>query len=207
MRHRAGDGLTWYLELGYGYYPVVGGNAVYDRAYFQRYQAYTATPMGQALTAARVDLVRRWAGDAECLDIGIGAGDFLEARRPQAPTFGYDVNPEAVRWLLDRGAFRDPCHGPVACMTFWDSLEHLADPQIVLSQASRWAFITIPVFRGPDHVLVSKHFRKDEHFWYFTRAGLIGWMGNQGFVCAEQSTAETALGREDIETFAFERRQ
>jgi len=136
MRHRATDGLTWYPELGYGYYPVVGGNAVYDLAYFQRYQAYTATPMGRALTAARVALVDRWCAEADVLDIGIGAGDFLEARRPHAPTFGYDVNPVAVAWLVERGLFRDPCHGPMAGMTFWDSLEHLADPQIVLSQVA-----------------------------------------------------------------------
>ncbi|MXF29030.1 hypothetical protein FQ043_24860, partial [Escherichia coli] len=75
----------------------------YDAAYFARYQQMAATPMGQALTRARIQLVaRHWSGPV--LDVGIGAGQFVEAR-PQ--TQGYDVNPAGIAWLKQRGAWRD----------------------------------------------------------------------------------------------------
>lgn len=202
---RAEDGLTWYPERGMGYYPV-RTNGVYDQAYFDKYRRYAETAIGQRLTEARLELVRRYAPTAVLLDVGIGSGAFVEARNAQQSgiTFGYDVNPCGVAWLLERDLYRDPLAGPVQAMTFWDSLEHIHDPEQILANAGT-AFITIPIFTGPDHVLRSKHFRRDEHIWYFTRAGLIGWMAALGFACLEHNTMESLRGREDVDTFVFTR--
>ena len=38
-------------------------------------------------------------------------------------------------------------------------------------------FISLPDIPGPDEVLKSKHYRKDEHYWYFSKEGLIIFMG------------------------------
>lgn len=197
------DGLTWYPERQMGYYPVRGAGSIYDQSYFEKYCAYAATELGRQITTARVSLVDRYLPRGPLLDVGIGSGAFVEMRQRGAPTFGFDINPAAVAWLMEKELYRDPMQ-PIEAMSFWDSLEHLTEPEQLLAN-TKWAFITLPIFTGPDHVLASKHFRRDEHLWYFTRQGLIGWMRAQGFQCREHNTMETLLGREDIHTFVFRR--
>lgn len=195
----AGDSLVWFPEKGIGFYPV---NAdVYDASYFNKYQRMASAPMGQQLTKARVDLVRRhYTG--EVVDIGIGSGQFVNEIKGR----GYDVNPVAVEWLKANKKYKDPYRGnEVECMTFWDSLEHIEDPRAILSRAKEWVFVSMPIYRNLGHLLKSKHFRKDEHFWYFTQSGFVNFMQAQGFSLAETSRVETDIGREDILSFAFKR--
>lgn len=196
------DGLVWLPEKGMGFYPVDPEDEPYDEDYFRKYQEYAATPRGRAITSARVDLVAaHHAG--ELVDVGIGCGDFIQARGPE--TYGCDVNPVGVRWLHERGLYRDPYHGSVEAVSLWDVLEHLPFPAALLANVRTWVFTCLPVFRDDRHLLASKHFRKDEHRWYWTREGLLEWFGAHGFRCVEESDSETQLGREDIRTFAFRR--
>lgn len=212
FERRALDGLTWWPERGMGYFPV-RSNGVYDLAYFQKYQAYAATAQGRAITRARAELVIRHLGwEAWLLDVGIGCGAFLEhMRKPQdSHAFGFDVNPAGVNWLMDKGWWSLPDENRGGwdrswqAMTFWDSLEHIPEPTETLLH-TEWAFMTLPIFTGPDHVLHSKHFRRNEHYWYFTRRGLVDWMASQGFTCIEHNTMEQLLEREDVDTFVFRR--
>lgn len=205
------DRLVWLPELGIGYYPAQD-DGVYDASYFAKYEAYARTPMGRAITGFRVKLVAsHLRAGSSVVDVGIGCGAFLESLRatyPDFKTFGYDVCPEAIRWLADRGLPAD-FWAPGAqwdALTFWDVLEHLANPAAALERARHWAFVTIPTFRDGDHVLASKHFRRDEHRWYWTRAGFIAWADANGFRCVDHSTREALLGREDVETFVLRRR-
>lgn len=193
--------LQWLPEMGVGWYPVKEAAQPYDRAYWERYQGYDASPTGDALTAARVALVYRyWHGPM--VDVGIGGGRFV---RQRPDTRGYDVNPHAVAWLEGKGLWFDPNHWPVPALSFWDSLEHIADPTEMLSSAERYVFMSLPIFNGPDHVLTSRHYRKDEHYWYFTDAGLRNFMRRHGFELVERNTMEQACGREDIGTYVFRR--
>lgn len=201
---RAEDGLTWYPERLLGYYPVRANGSVYDQSYFANYQQLAETEMGRQLTAARLSLVDRYLPNGPLLDIGIGAGAFVEARNRAAPTFGFDINPAGVAWLVERDLFADPLSTPIEGMSFWDSLEHIHDPEPILANTS-FVFASLPVFAGPDHVLKSKHFKRNEHCWYFTRDGLIKWMRALGFACLEHNTMESLIGREDIATFVFRR--
>ena len=200
----AGEELIWWPESGMGYFPVDQRLGVYDAGYWAKYVAMDASPMGQRLQRARVDFVERHLGsNAELIDVGIGAGGFLtERNRRGLPTFGTDVNPIALEWLSERGLWRDPCTDPVGALSFWDCLEHIPEPDPLLAPAD-FVFVSLPIFEGPEHVLRSKHFRKDEHCWYWTRDGLIAWMARRGFACAEHNTMESVLGREDIHSFAF----
>jgi len=203
-------GLIWFAEWDMGYYPVMNGEAVYDAAYFRKYQDYDASDLGRHLTHARLSLVDRWAPEMPLIDIGIGAGAFVEARNRRAPTFGWDINPIAVEWLTRRELLLDPSliHEASAehrmALSFWDSLEHIAEPDAILRNAT-WVFCSLPIFTGVDHVLKSKHFRRDEHCWYWTREGLRNWMAKRGFTLREHNTQESVLGREDIDSFAFQR--
>lgn len=198
--------LQWLPELGIGWYPVT--EQPYDASYWHRYRALDRTPTGEALTALRLELVRKhWGGDL--VDVGIGGGRFVEERMQQHVerlcTWGFDVNPLAVEWLHGRAAYLDPSRNPISAATFWDSLEHIHDPAPVLANISRFAFVSLPIFTGPEHVLRSKHYRRDEHCWYFTRDGFARFMRSFGFELVEHNFMEQAAGREDIETFVFKR--
>ncbi|GMV06724.1 MAG: hypothetical protein AMXMBFR53_29990 [Gemmatimonadota bacterium] len=203
------QGLVWQPALGMGFYPVRLEDEPYRnghaQAYWNKYVEYARTPLGVALTEARVDLVRNWAG-GPVVDVGIGCGAFIEAvYAAGGEAFGCDVSPVAMKWLHERGLWRSPWEGPVAAVTLWDVLEHLPDPAAMLSNVREWVFVSLPVFEDPAGLLTSKHFRSDEHRWYWSADGLVRWMGAQGFECAEHDERETVLGREDIHTFAFRR--
>lgn len=195
--------LKWDESLGIGTLPVNISEAQYDRAYWDKYVSYRSNAIGEKLMKARVDLVSKHVGDEEVVDIGIGSGHFIDVRK--ARTFGYDVNPVAIRWLLDRSLWWDPYFRDPDHVTCWDSLEHMARPDAFVHCVKKTAFVSIPIFTDEGHIRRSKHYRPDEHFWYFTRDGFVGWMRRHGFCLLEESRMETDLGREDIGTFVLGR--
>jgi len=190
--------LQWLPEIGIGYYPVT--DAPYDAAYFEKYQQMSGTNIGLTLNAARVKLVNKYTR-GEVLDIGIGSGVFLGRKNP---TFGYDINPVAVEWLKKNRLYREPWEGAES-MTFWDSLEHIHDPTPYLQGCRTYAFVSCPIYESAEHILCSKHYRKDEHCWYWTEEGLCRFMSYFGFELVEHNLMETEIGREDIGTFVFKR--
>lgn len=194
--------LSWDDAIGVGHYPVeLAGQ--YGKAYWDRYASYKSSPIADALMKARVNLVGRLYGDAPIVDIGIGSGHFIESRK--AMTYGYDVNPIAIRWLIDRDLWWDPFARDPEAIACWDSLEHLSRPETLVRNVKSMIFLSIPIFLSLDHVIRSKHYKPDEHFWYFTRNGIINWMHRYEFDLVEDSQMETNLGREDIGTFVFKR--
>lgn len=158
------------------------------------------TDIGRRLTKSRIHWVRTFF-DGRLCDIGIGGGRFVT----ECGAMGYDINPDARAWLKSLGAWCDPYQSPIDAVSFWDSLEHIHDPSPLLHNVRSWAFISLPVFDGPEHVLRSKHFRKDEHCWYFTERGLVDFMREHGFELVGSSVMEQLAGREDIRSYAFRR--
>lgn len=199
------NGLVWLPELGMGRYPVPEARP-YDHGYFDRYQKLADTPLGHQLTMARLRLVaRHYQGTV--LDVGIGAGQFVSAR---PDTWGYDVNPAGVEWLKKLGKWANlydawQPQDRFPALTFWDALEHIDKPEEAVAKASEWVFVSIPIFNGAEHILSSRHYRKDEHIWYWTHDGLIRWFAEQGFTCVEHNTCESMLGRDGIGSYAFKR--
>jgi hypothetical protein len=188
--------LQWLPELGVGYYPVE--EQPYDTAYWAKYRAMDQSPMGVALTQARIDLVaKHYSGPM--IDIGIGGGAFVATR---AQTSGFDINPNAVDWLKSRGLYAEV---PARAVSFWDCLEHIHDPRDMLAKVGEWVFVSMPIYKDVQHVLRSKHYRKDEHCWYFTADGLGRFMGEMGFRLVDWNDDETRIGREDILSFVFRR--
>jgi len=197
--------LVWIEEHQVGYFQV---NApVYDQAYFDRYAAQADSPIGTALNEARCAIVsRHWGGGV--LDVGIGCGAFLMARAAEGiqTDKGYDINPAGIDWLQNLEIYK-PLHQGVAAATFWDSLEHMERPDLALAHVKTVAFVSLPIFRDAHHARYSKHFRPDEHYWYWTRAGFIWFADRCGFEVIEHNTMESLAGREDIETFVLSRRE
>lgn len=197
--------LTWWPQIGIGWYPVEAGNEPYDQGYFDRFARDAQTPLGQALMQGRLEFVERHYQGA-LVDIGIGSGAFVELRQKHGrPTWGYDVNPAGIAWLDERRLRVDPYRCPFDAMTLWDVLEHIPYYPPLLANVRKWLFVSTPIYRDAEHVLRSKHFRPLEHCFYFTQPGLVYAMKLCGFELVSESTFETDLGREDIGTFAFKR--
>lgn len=199
--------LTWWPEAGCGYFEVPPDAQPYDAGYFARYAAQANTPIGRRLMDARSFLVDQYWG-AGVLDVGIGSGAFLLSRIAEGieTDRGFDVNPAGIAWLDSRGMWGDLYAQRWHAVTFWDALEHIRRPDLALAQVEQWAFVAIPVFRDAEHVLTSKHFRRDEHFWYWTREGFRRFAEAQGFEVVDITATETAIGREDVETFVLRRK-
>ena len=192
------DQLVW-SKIGVGYYPVQ--DQPYDQEYWSRYRLMDATEMGSALTQARIAMVRRhWQG--ELIDVGIGGGRFVA---DCSGAFGYDINPHAIEWLFTKHKYKTPYAGKVKCASMWDSIEHIDRFDELLNNVTDYVFMSTPIYEDANHVLRSKHFRKDEHFWYFTADGLIEVMKFLGFALIEANRIEETIGREDIGSFTFKR--
>lgn len=196
--------LVWLPEYGMGYFPVSKCQEVYNEDYFDKYKQYTDTPMGVEITKKRIEFVKQYY-TGPLVDIGIGCGNFVETRNKVELTGGFDVNEVGIKWLKERTWFVDPYTVKINAATFWDSLEHIHEPDWILNNISQWVFTSLPIFKDCEHLLRSKHFKKEEHCWYWTKEGLVRWMFGKGFSLAGVSRFETELGREDIETFAFKR--
>jgi hypothetical protein len=199
----AAQRLVWFPEVGVGYFPVAPAVNIYDDAYFNKYVEYGQTEMGQRLNVARMSLVNRHY-QGHLVDVGIGSGSFID-RRPN--THGYDVNTRAVEWLNRRDLWWNPYTRRCRAASLWDVLEHIPDFPALLERVDEFVFASLPIFEGPDDVLKSRHYRKDEHVWYFTIAGLIHVMSGFGWQCLEVNHDESRLGRDGIGSFAFRRRE
>lgn len=196
--------MTWLADRGFGFYPI-DRPAPYDQAYFDKYRGYARTPLGAELTRQRVDLVNAYVPQHfTVVDVGIGCGQFLQAMLMHRRCRGFDVNPVAVKMLNDTGLWSDPYNVGADVLTFWDSFEHIQAPGRLLDMGATFVFISMPIFRDQAHAASSKHFRPDEHWWYFTSWGLIREMECAGYRCLEMNYNETKAGREDIGTFVFE---
>lgn len=193
------DNLIWFPEKGIGYYPVK--HTSYDERYFNHYVECADTEMGRNITSARIDLVTAYYAGM-IVDVGIGCGQFVEEH---GNAFGYDVNPVAVDWLNERSLYLDVYKTTVDAATFWDSLEHIHEPDKAIARVNNWVFLSLPIFSGPDDVIGNKHFKKNEHVWYFTHYGLIHWFDSMGFDMIDFNNKESFLGRQSIQSYAFRR--
>lgn len=196
--------LLYYPDLGYCRQESPSP-FVYDAEYFNKYCEYSQTELGQQITAARVSLVNRYT-TGEIIDIGIGCGQFVELR---GNAKGYDVCPESIDWLTERGLFVNPYSTEItqSAICFWDSLEHITEPKELLGRVPSgcFVFVSLPVFEDLTKVTASKHHRPNEHIHYWTWQGLIEYFEGISFTCLELSNQESELGREDILTFVFKR--
>lgn len=196
--------LVWDSTTGIGFLPVTeSASEVYNKEYFEKYEGYAQTEMGEAITKFRAEFVRKHH-KGSVIDVGIGSGAFVSAH---GNAHGFDVNPVAIQWLKERNMWADPltCSPRPVALTFWDSLEHILNAADYVMSATTWVFMSIPIFDGRKHVLKSKHFRPDEHYWYWSYKGITAWMGTLGFGVVSYSLKEVELGRDGIMTFAFKR--
>ena len=195
--------LNYCHDHGIAYQKDMTRSVPYDKDYFEKYVRYENTEIANNLNKCRTSITEKYC--TSVLDIGIGSGEFIKASGIRA--YGFDINPVAVRWLRERGLYVDPYASMpgVGGLTFWDSLEHIPNPNAILSvmKKDQLAFVALPIFSDLTKIRQSKHYRPDEHYYYFTTAGMIQYMKGSGFTLVELSDEETRSGREDIITFVF----
>ncbi|UTS52169.1 hypothetical protein [Synechococcus phage BUCT-ZZ01] len=199
-----GQTLQYFRELGIGYLPAATeDNILYDKDYYESYKIKAATNMGRALTVTRSFYTYQCTdGNHNICDIGVGSGDFVR----EYDCFGYDINPFAVKDLQKEGKFIDPYFDEsIDYLTFWDSLEHINDPSEILSRPTCGVILSMPIYKSFEDTINSKHFKPNEHIWYFTDAGLKTFMRAHGYEHRTFTNIETLLGRESINSYYFEK--
>lgn len=193
---------------GVAYQADMKATARYDESYFAHYKGLEGTQIAARLNAGRCAMLARHAvAESSVLDIGAGCGTFVCCARSWGYNArGFDIIPETVEILKAMDAF---AHGPAGfeVVTFWDSLEHIEEPESVLGRIELAAvvLVAIPVFADLTRIRESKHYKPGEHLYYFTDSGFAGWMALHGFKLLERSTHETDAGRESIGAYAFRR--
>lgn len=193
--------LLW--KSGIGYYSVQPQSQKPN--YYSIYKKYEKTQLGQKLNQFRINLVNKYIKSDSLLDFGCGSCYFIRERNKiyNNSTFGYDVDKNVVKYLKKNKLYKLPKN--IKNISFWDSLEHIDNFKTLLSEVKNHIFVTIPIFTSKKHVLNSKHFRRNEHYWYFTSKGLKNILGDIGFKCLYECDTESKLGRKDISTFVFVR--
>lgn len=203
---KLGSDLILVKELGYAYQADRSRSVAYDEAYFDKYRNLEGLEIARKLNEFRTGITAKYC--KKILDVGIGSGEFIKSSKLE--TWGSDVNQRAIEWLKEREKFIDLEGGipdwidGVCC---WDVLEHLPSPTEFLAKFKRFQFlfVSIPIFDDLTLIPESKHYRPDEHYWYFSAWGLVRYVESQGFILQETSWAETRAGREGIGSFVFQK--
>lgn len=198
LLNRFKDTLIWSEELGYGFH--TREPMTYETSYFRSYQMRDNTVIGKLLTDARINFVRKHYA-LPVVDIGIGGGRFVE----DSDGLGFDVCHDAIDWLQSQGRYWDVYQHGAEVITCWDSLEHIPDPEFLLSKVSGYVFVSMPIYSDMEDCLKSKHFKPGEHLHYFTAHGLKLFMRQNGFECVDSCGIENELGHEGVYSFAFKR--
>ncbi len=193
------------LDYGIMYQSDMTKSVKYEEDYFQKYVGYENTDISKKLNSFRTSITAKYC--SSILDIGVGSGEFI--RQSSLITYGYDINPVAIRMLKEQNKYLDPVDinkapHKIEGVSLWDTLEHIPNPSGLLNNfVDQYLFISIPIFTDLLQVKRSKHYRPNEHYYYFTTQGLISFMDMHDYSLVELSLGESEAGREDIQTFVF----
>lgn len=199
--------LNYCYKEGILYQRDMSVSIEYGDEYFKHYVDLEDSDVAVKLNQGRVALSHRYC--KSILDMGVGSGEFI--KKSHAVMYGYDVNPVAISWLKEKNIWLDPYEGgldKVDGITLWDTLEHIPQPTQLLDLIlpGQFVFISLPIFSDLMKVRFSKHYKPNEHYYYWTVNGMITYMNDMNFEPVEISDQETKAGRQDIIAFAFRRR-
>lgn len=199
-----GDDLMYCVDPGIMYQKDMTVSVEYAKEYYEKYVGYEGTNIADALNRCRTELTERHC--ASVLDVGIGSGEFIKKSKIQ--TYGYDINPCAIQWLKEKQIFLDPYQDSldrVQGISLWDTLEHIPRPDLLLCRLSpgHYVFISIPILPDLLRIRENKHYKPNEHYYYFTKEGLLKYMSDMGFECDDINDKEIEAGREGVLTFVF----
>jgi len=201
------EDLIYCPEHGIMYQKDMSLSVDYGKEYFEKYIRYEDTPIARKLNFFRIKIAEKYSFNS-LLDVGIGSGEFIKNFNGNRNVFGYDINAYAISWLKERKIYINPYKSIpscVDCITFFDSLEHMKNPGCLLDRIKNdtYVIISIPIFKNLLNLKRSKHYRPNEHYYYFTLDGFVWYMEQKNFNFLEFCDCEIKAGREDIFTFVF----
>lgn len=189
----------------------------YGPEYLENYLKMAKTPMSDAICAFRKRFANHFCRTGWMLDYGCGAGLIVQEDR-SGRWRGYDINPD-VEQLLGDNFDPNPDLSKYDCICFFDSLEHVPNPEDLLAEIDEGAvvIVTIPILppayltrmgktqsiRKTHPITKWKHFKPREHLMYCTYEGFLKFMEDQGFRHIGYAKNEVDIGREDVGTLAF----
>jgi len=181
----------------------------YESEYFENYKERSYSEIGVKLNNFRRCYVECFSTDGEIIDVGTGYGQLVMDSNIR--WFGYDVNPLTKNRLGKRFDEKWELYNNIC---FFDVLEHFKCPNTILNKIkpNAMVFITIPVWnhdwsKFKNEIISWKHWRPNEHFLYTSTIGFITLMNNNGFDLIDNNQIETSLGRQEVHTFAFRKKQ
>jgi hypothetical protein len=199
------DEMNLCLETGIMYQRDTSVSVAYDKHYFEHYVRLENTEIAKKLNDGRTALTEKYCDTL--LDIGVGSGEFIKSS--SILVYGYDINPLGIKWLRENGLYKDPYAAmpEVDGLSFWDTLEHIPRPTDLLGKVTKdmYVFISIPIFSDLVQAKKSKHYKPNEHYYYFTPQGMVKYMTDLGFKAVEVTDFETRAGRDSILTFVFKK--
>ena len=192
-------------ERGVAYQTDMSVIAPYEKEYFEKCLAYKGNEISTKVNSGRSALVRKYCD--EIIDIGAGTGEFIERFISDGgKAKGYDANPYTVEWLRNNNHFSEE-FGNFNGFTFWDTIEHVKIPEFYFKRIPKesYLFVSIPVFKSLSDIRKSKHYRPNEHLYYWTEEGFVEWMKMYGFRLLEKNDSESEAGRDGIKEFVFKK--
>jgi len=142
-----------------------------------RYDTYNTNDV---MSELRYRVLKETIGNfTSILDFGYGNGAFLkECERQKKVTYGYDISDYPVPSKTIK--VDDPNNVEVDVITFFDSLEHLLEEDLVSflrNKKCKHFCISVPWYhesKGTSWFESWKHRRENEHIHHFDAHGLIG---------------------------------
>ncbi len=183
----------------------------YNEEYFKHYESLENTDSAWKINSGRHKILEEFYAHNGVVDIGIGSGDFIKSAGPFT-IYGYDISQKSRRYLLDNGIMFDiyarlAPYERVSVFTCWDSLEHFSfkDQGMFLKRIvlGTHLIVSMPIMDDIIETSKSKHYKPNEHLYYFTRQGFVDYMVKWGFVSMKIEDFEMKAGRENVYTFVF----
>lgn len=194
----------FHCDCGIAYQTDRSNQYDYGQEYFDNYINREDTPIAIKLNEFRNSITEKYC---KCvLDVGVGSGEFI--KKSSIKTFGYDVNPHGINWLKDRGIYLDIYEerwpDEIDGVSLWDTMEHIPNPtELIKRIRGGFLFISLPIFKDCSEIRQSKHYKPNEHLYYFTEYGLEKFLSDSGFYLVEKTDAESKAGREGVLSFVF----
>lgn len=182
----------------------------YEADYWQNYINLSGSPIAAALNDFRVSFVEKHLpAHGSILDIGIGSGEFINSSKRK--TYGFDVNPYGITWLKENNLYFNPYsknqNNDIVAYTFWDAIEHFTNPSHLLTKIKKgsYCFFSLPIFEDFSNLTASKHYKPNEHLYYWTEQSFKDYLTRLGFSVLEVSDGESTAGRLSIKSFAAQK--
>lgn len=174
------------IDFGHWYQTsLTGPPPVYNYDYSNiRYDSYSTNDI---MSKLRYDLIVKNINSFDSIcDFGYGNGSFLKyCESFKKKTYGYDISDYPVPKKTIK--INDPTSVNVDVYTFYDSIEHIREKNLVpflKSIKTKTIVISAPwchEFLGPEYFKNWKHRRENEHYHHFDYHGLLKLVNDADF--------------------------